>query len=296
YSITNPIEPYKAMADHKYDLTQALKSSDDLYAGFDTPMDASDGTRNLDVWFDHKAENTSGKLVLRLKNTFWMDYALQTFFRQFGSYYSKYQKQQQEISLEQAYQWREAQNMPLSVYVDTGKGWQLQEQVYAVGPMLYRDIVVPLDLEDVGEDELKVRLKTGHKFWEVDKVAIDYSPTIEMTKIAVAPHKAIDHLGNDVAEKMAERDQDYYVQEEVGNRVNIQYQSPPMEQEARTVFLRNTGYYIYKRAYVGRPDFKELKKFRKPGHFTQYAEGQYHTLIEALMAQKPEIVAQDEAY
>ena len=148
--------------------------------------------------------------------------------------------------------------MPLSVYVDAGQGWELQHQVYAVGPMLYRDIVVPLDLEDIGDSPLKVRLKTGHKFWELDKVAMDYTPNIEMTKIAVTPNSAIDNYGKDVAELMAQRDQNYYVQSEVGDWVNLQYESPDMQDEARTVFIRNTGYYIYKRQYIGRPDFEEL--------------------------------------
>ena len=296
YSITDPIAPTRAVADEAHELTQAVTAADEFFAGFDTPMEHSEGTRSLDVWFDHEAENSSGKLLLRLKNTFWMDFALQTFFRQMGSYYPKFQKQQQKSTLEKAYQWREDQNMPLSVYVDTGKGWQLQQQVYAVGPMLYRDLVVPLDLEAVGDAPLKIRLKTGHKFWEIDYVGMDYTPNIEITKIELAPKYAVDNYGEEVAAKLAQPDDTYYIQSEVGDRVDIQYESPAMQDESRTVFLRNKGYYIYKRDYIGRPDFEELKKFRNPGHFTEYAEEQYHALIEAFMTQKSEIVAQDEAY
>jgi hypothetical protein len=293
YSIAERIAPSRAWADGLYDQTKALSEQDESFAAFDTPMADSDGTRNLEVWFDHKAENTSAKLVLRLKNTFWMDLALQKFFTQMGTYYPAFQAQQQEKTREEIYRWREEQHMPLSVYVDTGQGWELQHQIYAVGPMMYRDLVVPLDVAGAGDHPLKVRFQTGFQFWEVDQVAVDYTPDVEMRRTSVEPVYALDNYGKDMADKMALRDGVYYVQKEVGDRVDIEYESPAMQGEARTVFLKNTGYYLYKRAFPGKPDFAELKQFREPGHFTRFAEEQYHSLFEVLLAQKPEMVAQD---
>jgi len=296
YSISKPLAPYRALADGKYDQTQAISHIDEAYAAFNSPEKNSEGTRNLDLWFDHQADQSRGKLVLRLKNTFWLDFAMQKFFQQMGSYYSTFQQEQQKSTQEKIYRWRADQDMPLSVYVDSGQGWALQHQVNAVGPMMYRDLVVPLDLAEVGDGPVKVRLKTGHQFWEIDRVAIDYTWDMELPKKALTPAEAIDNYGMDVSGKMERADKEYYIQKEIGDRVDIQFRSPPMQDESRTVFLRNKGYYIYKRSYNGEPDFDKLKQFRKPGHFTRFAQEQYNALFEALLSQNPEIVAQDETH
>ena len=293
YSISRPMAPIWASADGTNDHTKALSQRDEDFAAFDTPLANSDGTRNLEVWFDHQADNTSAKLVLRAKNTFWLDLALQKFFTQMGTYFPKFQAQQQEKTAEEIYRWREEQHMPLSVYVNTGRGWELQQQINAVGPMMYRDLVVPLDISDVGDGPLKVKLQTGFQFWEVDQVAVDYSPDVGMIRTSIAPVSAMDNYGKDASEQLARQDGDYYVQKEVGDRVDIHYESPPMQGAARTIFLKNRGYYLYKRAYTGKPDYAALKRFREPGHFTRFAEAQYHGLFEVLLSQEPKLAEQD---
>ena len=69
-----------------------------------------------------------------------------------------------------------------------------------------------------------------------------------------------------------------------------------MQDEQRTVFLKNTGYYTYIREFSGEPDFGELRQFRNPGHFTRFSEDQFNALIEAIIAHKPELVNNDEAH
>lgn len=295
YSIVSPLSPINAMADQKYDMTKAVMDSDGYAASFDSPNSDSDGTRSLELWFENNSKETTGKLLLSLKNSYWLDYAMGAFYKQFGDYYPEFQDDQQKTTFAKAFQWRSDQSLPLSVYVQTKDGWTLQHEINAVGPMHYRDIVVPLDLEKVDNQTLKVRLETGFKFWDIDKVALDYSDNVKMDKMQLVPHYAMDNYGKEAVESLSIRDKQYLIQEEVGDWVQIEYQSPPMQNEARTVFLKNTGYYTYKRNFSGEPDFEALKKFRNPGHFTQFAEDQYNALIEAIIAQKPEIVSYDEA-
>ena len=291
HTIASPVAPVKAIADDHYSIIREIEATDTHLASFDTPLQGSDPVRHIDLWFDHRADQTSGKLVLSLKNSLWLDYTMGKFYEQFGNYFPKFQQDRQSTDLKEAYQWREEQSLPLSVYADTGRGWVLQQQVYAVGPLKFQELVVPIALEGLGDRPARIRLQTGFMFWEIDKVAMDYSENIPLKKTEVFPYRAVDNYDRDARELLAGSDRKYLTQEQVGDWVEIQYQSPPVKGEKRTAFLRNRGYYNYIRDFSGEPDFTELRKFRKPGHFTAFAEAQYNALIQAIMITQPEIAA-----
>ena len=295
-SISKPKAPTKAVADQKTDIRRAVSEADDLYAGFDSPLTASDGTRSIDLEFDNTDRANTGKLVLSLKNAYWLDYAMGRFYKKFGDYYPEFQKKQQEVSMEEAYRWRTDQSLPLSVYLKTSAGWELQHEINAVGPIKYRDIALRIDLENAAEGPVQIRLKTGFMFWEVDRAAFDQSNDLVLEKTIVTPDSATDHHGRNVAGLLATADRDYFTQEEVGDRAHILYKSPTKMDEERTVFLRSTGYYTYKRDYQGTPDFSELRKFREPGHFTAFAESEYQELFRTIIARKTEIASRNETH
>ena len=295
-SISKPKPPIKAVADQKTDIRRAVSEADDLYAGFDSPLTASDGTRSIDLEFDNTDRANTGKLVLSLKNAYWLDYAMGCIYKKFGDYYPEFQRKQQEVSMEEAYRWRTDQSLPLSVYLKTSAGWELQHEINAVGPIKYRDIALRIDLENAAEGPVQIRLKTGFMFWEVDRAAFDQSNDLVLEKTIVTPDSATDHHGRNVAGLLATADRDYFTQEEVGDRAHILYKSPTKMDEERTVFLRSTGYYTYKRDYQGTPDFSELRKFREPGHFTAFAESEYQELFRTIIARKTEIASRNETH
>jgi hypothetical protein len=198
--------------------------------------------------------------------------------------------------MEEAYQWREEQSLPLSVYVNKRGEWELQHTVNAVGPLKFQEIVLPIDLATLGDEPLKIRLQAGFMFWELDKIALDYSENLPLHKVEVMPGYAVDNYHRDVSQLLQKPDQKYLTQTEVGDWVEIRYQSPPNAGEGRTVFLRNRGYYTYVRDFKGDPDFAELRKFKKPGHFTSFSEANYQSLLQAIMNTNPEITTSHESY
>ena len=294
YTIASPEAPLKAIADDHHNIISQVAESDGQWATFDTHMEHSENKRKIDLWFNNNNEHASGKLLLSVKKSLWLDYAMGKFYEEFGDYFPKFQEDRQSISLEEAHQWREDQSLPLSVYVNTGNGWVLQHKVYAVGPLKFQELVLPIDLSGLGDDPLKIRLETGFMFWELDKVAIDYSDNLHVQKTQVFPYSAIDNYHRNVRKHLQKPDRIYLTQTEVGDWVEIKYQSPPKQSEKRTIFLRNKGYYTYIRDFEGDPDFAALRKFRNPGHFTAFAEAQYNALIQAIMTTSPEIVVSDE--
>ncbi len=293
HTIRDPRAPFRALADGRHDMTREVQAADEFLVAFNTPLQQSNNTRKVDLWFEHNAQQTSGKLVLSLKNSLWLDYVMGKFYEQFGDFFPQFQENQQNNPPEKSYKWRQDQSLPLSVYVDTGSGWELQHKVYAVGPLKFQEIALPVDLEGVGDAPLKVRLETGFMFWELDQVAIDYSDDVPLKKTRVLPYSATDNYQRDVGALLEKPDQKYLTQSEVGDWVEIRYQSPPRQAEVRTVFLRNKGFYTYKRDFEGSPDFAELKKFRNPGHFTSFSEAQFNALVRSILESQPEIVTSD---
>jgi hypothetical protein len=294
FVIRDPAPPRRAIADDRRDIGEFLTHTDDKTWNFETLLKDSDGKRYVDLEFDPSQMDGDIKLLLSLRNTLWLDYAVGSFYKKFGSYYTQFQRDQQNVTYEDAFRWRSDQSLPLSVYMGTEAGWELQQQIPAVGPMAYRDIVVPINIEKKPEGPVRIRLETGFMFWELDRVALDISETTPTKLQTVYPKLALDQNGRDVSDLLMFRDAQYLTQTEVGNKVTVSYKSPPRMDESRSVFLKSTGYYTYIRDYDGIPNFTELKKFREPGHFTRFAENEYNRMLEILMTRQEDIALSHE--
>ncbi|WP_223034709.1 hypothetical protein [Hanstruepera marina] len=237
--------------------------------------------RDITLEFDKPKQKSQAKLYLKVKNSMWLDYVFGKFNEQFGSYYNKFQKDQQSISKEESETWIKEQHIPLSVYIQTNKGWELVDLINSVGPMAYRNIVVPIDLKDIETDKLKIKLETGFMFWEVDYVGIDYSKNIPLQLQYLEPVTAITQDGDNVRELLSHADRNYFVQPEIGDQVEVLFKYNALTSKSKkSFFLKNRGYYNYIREYKGQPDFNKLKLFRNPGAFTEFSKLEYEALID----------------
>lgn len=243
---------------------------------FDDENNTNKGTNNIVLTFDKPAQTNQAKLVLSTKNSLWFDYVYGKFNEQFGSYFNTFQKQQLKVPAEKNIQWRNDQSIPLSVYIKSNNEWVLIEKINPVGPMAFRDLIVPIDLEKIKSPKIEIKLECGYMFWEVDYAAIDYSKDIPLETHYVNPFSAIDEKGNNVTDLLTKEDKNYLVQPNIGNEVVIKYHvASPKKEEKQTVFLKNRGYYTYIRDYKGIPNFAKLKTFREKGALSQFSKEEY---------------------
>lgn len=276
----NLVPPKESIQDNGIkNLSLALKKDNQFYA-FDTPIKTNNSTRNMVFKFEKQKESKEAKLYLTAKNSVWLDYAFGKFNEQFGSYYNTFQKKQQEVSGDSIAKWKMNQHIPLSVYKNTKTGWELIERIGTVGPMAMRDIVVPINMDDVDGDNIEIKLETGFMFWEVDYVAIDFSENLDLKPEYITPSKALDQKGNDVTKLLIEADKNYFVQPHIGDEVIVNFPaSKNQECLEQSVFIKNRGYYNYIRDYKGIPDFEKLKTFRQPNTFTKFSEEAYLNFV-----------------
>jgi hypothetical protein len=228
--------------------------------------------------FDKPSEAVNGKLVLHAQNSLWLDYLFGEFTQQFGSYYNKWAASQKRESYEKLSQWQHEQGIPLSVYLETNKGWQLVDHIESVGPLASRDLVVPVNLADVqAKDQIRIKLTSGFMFWEVDYVGIDYTANVPVKMEKYKPARAVNEKGQDVRQALSGNDEVYLHQLQPGTAVSISYRHVVQQAPGTTLstFLHTKGYYEHVRDYTGTPDVPELISFRKPGRFIEFSKEKY---------------------
>lgn len=280
HSFSNIVAPKKAFSDRfSAELSNVLEQDGKSFL-FDSEIKSTNGARSLTMEFAKPAGAKQAKLYLTAKNSYWLDYTFGKFNEQFGFYYNTFQKKQLQTPGEESTQWGIDQNIPLSVYIQTNGQWKLVEQIPTVGPMAFRDLVVPIDLADVVEENVIIKLETGFMFWEIDLAGMDFSENIPLKAVALEPSVAIDEKGENVTDLLRKADKKYLIQPEVGNEVIVSFKYKPQNTTgSTTAFLKNRGYYTYIRDYTGIPNFVELREFKKSGRFSLFSEEQYKKFI-----------------
>ena len=218
--------------------------------------------------FKKPLDTGNGKLILNAKNSFWLDYIYGKFNEQFGSFYNDFAESQKKVPAQKNNQWSLDQGIPLSVYLETGKGWEFVDYFNVIGPLASRDMIMPIDLSEVNGDKVNIKLECGFMFWEIDYAAMDFSDNLPAKVYHLCPACAMDEKGNEVTSALTSIDDKYLIQPEVGNEVTINYSVPPPEKgDLQSIFLHTSGYYEYIRDYRGLPNLINLMSFKKPGAF-----------------------------
>lgn len=243
---------------------------------FDEANFTDKGMNNIVLTFRNTSQSHQAKLILSAKNSLWFDYVYGKFNEQFGSFFNHFQKQQLKVPAEKNIEWRNEQGIPLSVFVKSNNEWVLVEKLNPVGPMAFRDLIIPIDLEKINTPKIEIKLECGYMFWEVDYAAIDFSKDISLPIQNINPYVAIDENGKNVTYLLDKEDKNYLIQPSIGNEVTIKYHvASPEKGEKQSVFLKNRGYYTYLRDYKGIPNFAKLKTFREKGALSQYSKEEY---------------------
>jgi hypothetical protein len=278
YSIQDEVLPVNAYCNATKIDTKPFLTTDQDYYSFDF-VEPDSNPNSVVLEFDNTHKCNLGKLHLNLKNSYWMEYIYGKFNEQFGNYYNTFHENQKKYSKEKCMEWRENQNIPLSVYVKDGEQWKLVENVNTVGPLSNRDIVVAIPLNNATA-KTQIKLVCGYRFWDLDYAGMDFSKNEKLVVNTLRPSSATDENGNDVAKLLSEKDKRYLVQPNIGNEVTIDFKAiAVLPNSKQTFFFKTNGYYEYIRNYTGNPDFKKLKTFREKGALNNYSVQLYKEFV-----------------
>ncbi len=228
--------------------------------------------------FANESHASSAKLLLRAKNSLWLDNVLVEGMDLFGASYDSWYGSGKAGAI--APQWIQEQNVPLAVYVKRDGAWQLADRVSPTGPMADRDVVVPLELQGIRGDEIEVKLEYGAGFWDIDFAGLDFSADQKVHQTTVRLSEATDQDGKDVSAALLSSDESYLIQSRVGDTTQLSFAAPgAREGWARTVFLHSQGHYKIIRDGGGLPDLARIQSLRKPGGLGEFSRERFQEMI-----------------
>jgi len=270
-TMSNPQSPVEAINLKGRNIINDIKERDTLLYFGDNPEKDQVSTDGIILKFNRPPHSNSAKLVIKAKSTFWLDYVFTRFHGLFGDQYDCWVEKQETIPDKQMKSWQIDQKIPLLVYIEKGKRWKYVDYYNVTGPMAAREDVLSIDLADITSDTIKIKLEFGFMFWEIDYAAIDYSSNVPVTKRTALLESAIDNRETDVKKLLGSSDLFYYVQEKIGDEVNMTFAIPPRIQTAQTLVLHSKGYYKILLDAKGEQQVKYLLPFRKKGRFPEYS-------------------------
>ena len=277
YSIGKPELPVMAWLNNKPVSTTALQQHNDQVLQYLDDTTFTNGHNEMLLQFNKPAGASSAKLVLSLKNSYWLDYLYGELAKGFGRYYAVYIKQQNKRAPGDLLKWVKDQQIPLEVAVKTDAGWKNVSLVTTIGPVATREIVVSLPDILAEEKTVTVKLSSGFLFWEVDYAAIDYSPGSSFTVKEYTPVSARDELNKDVLPLLQKEDGLYCEQPVPGNIATLAYNYIPVSDSTsmQTFILHTKGYYTHVRHFRGGINKPFLQQFKQPAAFTTFSLQRY---------------------
>ncbi len=273
-----PVPPLQAENGCGRNILNEIKEKDTLNYSGDTEASGNNGIEQIIMKFVRPEGCKSAGLVLRAKNSFWLDVLFTKFHGLFGSRYDIFLKKQEAESPENLKRFLLEQKIPLSVYIEKSGEWVYSDYFNIAGPMALRDDILRLDLDGISSDTFRIKLETGFLFWEVDYAAADFSKNETVIPSVTAASSALDRSGADVGSLIRSADKNYLVLRNVGDEVFLNFTKPEQKSDARTLFLHTSGYYKILREQSGPADKKKLKTFREPGRFPAFSKEMYDLL------------------
>jgi hypothetical protein len=276
YSIAAPQAPVEATFRNRNDALKNIADANDLRLQYFDDTASRDGINELHVTFKKPAEAQKAKLLLTLKNSYFLDYLYGELAKGFGKYYATYMRKQHKKTAAELLKWVTEQKIPLEISLKTKHGWKKVQELTTIGPLTTRDVVVPLDLSEINSKELELRLSSGFMFWEVDAMAIDYSENTDFTVEKLPLSQAADETGKDIMSLLNKEDGQYLSQPEIGNVATLEYKAGKQQEGMAYSYVFHTkGYYQHIRNFTGKADVKFLKQFTKPNAFPLYGMERY---------------------
>lgn len=284
HSITQPQPAARASLNNTIDVSKELSKPD--YSSCLFKDDNSiQNKEDLYLVFNNTSDKTKAKLILNARTSSWFIYLYNEFTKGFGGQYNKWVHEQEKKPAIELEKWIDDQSIPLTVSVKTATGWKEVNKLKAIGPLLNREVVIPLDI--VPGEQVEVKISGGYLFWELDYAAIDYSDDAPFTFREIKPYEAKNEKGISVLPELQYADKKYLEQPNVGDSTVIKYKEiSPASGMAQTFFFHTSGYYNHPREHTGTPKVAFLKSFQQPGALSAFSKRKFLEPLHSLETAK----------
>jgi hypothetical protein len=288
-TIRNVVPPISARDLKGREFREAVAAPDGLMWSsnpFDkNPDNPEDLRAGIVIQFPKPRDAERAKLIVRIGNTYWADYAFGRFLGLFGSMMKAWYEQTEldpQIKAKADNFMRE-QGLGLRVQLVNEGKWEDIGFFYPTGPFGIQDDILEFPVEAISSDLLTVKLDGGTFFWMIDYTAVDYSADVPVEIHALSAQEAVDETGKDVKEALLQSDDRYYVMPAPGNYAVLKYPVPPRNPDLeRSFFIKSEGYYNIHPREQGPPDFETILAIRQnPDNFLKFSLLEFRKTVRA---------------
>jgi hypothetical protein len=274
-TISKPVLPKSAVTYSGRNILPGISSKGNYAYTFDNITKPGETTDGIKLSWDKPTNAIQVKLIIRARNSLWLDHVFSSFHQLFGSRYDYFSKLQEDKNAEYHRHWMIEQSLPLLVYLEINGEWELYDIFEIAGTMAMKDDVMQINVRNLKSETINIKLETGFKFWELDYVAVDFSRNIPLQTTTVSLNESFDENGLDVSLVLMKDDQSYYKQLEIGNEAILSFPVPEFTDGNRTIILESKGYYHILRNQQGLPRMKEILSFRQAGRMPLFSKELY---------------------
>ena len=186
----------------------------------------------------------SVKLVVNGRNTRLGYFALAKIFQLKGSNKLDWYRQLESDPVERATfaRWLMREGM-LHIQVWQNGKWTEKTALPDVGPGISKDQVALLDISEITDDVLRIRLACTTDLWCIDQIYADYSPDVPIQTRELSLRSAINEQGQAIADLLKASDDRYYT------TINDQYadiefiDAPRQHGSQRSYVAKTKGFY-----------------------------------------------------
>jgi len=284
HTISNIVPPLSASNLQGQNFLDLVRSKDTLsYFGQNVPNgNIKDG---IVMEFPKPIDSNIAKVIIRAKNTFFLDYMMGKFHELFGDAYYKWQNKQKNEPEEKLRKWSLDQNIPMSLYIERNGEWKFVDYYHIAGPMALKDDILAIPINQSDRNLLKIKLEWGANFWELDYVAADFTNSTEVKSYKLPLTSALTNKNKDIKDKLLEDDKEYYTQPNIGDEAVLTFKLPSPGINKRSIVLHTKGYYQILREPSGKPNVTYLKSFSQPGQFNKFCNEYIESIQKGISSQ-----------
>ncbi|MES2649202.1 MAG: hypothetical protein V4717_20155 [Bacteroidota bacterium] len=284
HTVSQPEMAFKAILNNRTDVSSQL-SKNDYNSCLFKDDNGTENKEDLYLSFNNFQGKNKAKLILNARSSSWFNYLYNEFTKGFGNQYQKWTKNQEKKTASELEKWIQDQHIPLTISIKTLDGWKEVNKLNTIGPLLNREVVIPLNVE-TGKP-LEVKVSGGYLFWELDYAAIDYSEDAPFRINEITPYEAINEKGLNVLPQLQYADKTYLEQPNVGDSTVIKYKETSFAAgKTQTFFFHTSGYYNHPRHHTGMPKVGFLKSFEQPGALSAFSKRKFMESVSALETAK----------
>jgi len=279
----NPVAPESATIGMNKNIKENLEMFDGKYYSF-TNQSTEDNTSNIILDFKKPKGTSSGKLILKARNSSWSGYMFHQFESLFGNKYASWAKKKDQSDAKKMEQWEVDQTLPLMVYIKVGQQWKYIDYFAMPGNTAWRDMILQIDLADLrNEDHIEICLKTAYLLWDMDYAGMDFSQDQPYSAKYLTADKIERSDSTSQIASLSEHDK-VYTHLNGNQYLDMQFEDSTKSSagQSNSYFLVSSGYYHITREMTGTPQVNELKKFLAKGAFDKYSRQKFDGMLYAI--------------